>query len=55
MDAPEIGALLARKLALAQALGIESMPAFVIGGGLVVGAVDIWTLRERVNRARRGP
>ena len=55
MDAPEIGALLARELALAQALGIDGTPAFVVGGELVVGAVDIGTLRGLVERARRSP
>jgi protein-disulfide isomerase len=55
MDAPEIGALLGRELALAQALGIDGTPAFVVGSELVVGAVDLATLRELVNRARRTP
>ena len=55
MDAPEIGALLGRELALAQALGIDGTPAFVVGGELVVGAVDLATLRELVKRARRTP
>jgi protein-disulfide isomerase len=55
MDAPEVVAHLARELALAQALGIDGTPAFVIGGELVVGAVDIGTLRELVVRARRTP
>lgn len=53
MEAPEIGALLGRELALAQALGIDGTPAFVVGGELVVGAVDIGTLRELISRARR--
>jgi protein-disulfide isomerase len=55
MEAPEIAALLARELTLAQALGIGGTPAFVVGGELVVGAVDLGTLRELVNRARRAP
>jgi protein-disulfide isomerase len=55
MDAPEIAALIAREFALAQALGITGTPAFVVGGELVVGAVDPGTLRDLVNRARRAP
>jgi protein-disulfide isomerase len=55
MDAPELAALLRRELALAEALRIDGTPAFVVGGELVVGAVDIATLRDLVSRARRTP
>jgi protein-disulfide isomerase len=55
MDAPEVEAMLARELALAHALGIDGTPAFVVGGELVVGAVDVGTLRRLVDRARRAP
>lgn len=55
MDAPEIGTLIGRELALAQALGIDGTPALVVGGELVVGAVDLGTLRDLVSRARRAP
>ena len=55
MDAPEIGTLIGRELALAQALGINGTPALVVGGELVVGAVDLGTLRDLVSRARRAP
>jgi protein-disulfide isomerase len=55
MDAPATEALLARELALAQALGIEGTPAFVVGSELVVGAVDFDVLRELVQKARRAP
>jgi len=55
MDAPEITTLIGRELSLAQALRIDGTPAFVIGGELVVGAVDLGTLRELVRRARRAP
>jgi protein-disulfide isomerase len=55
MDTPEVVALIQRELALAQALGIDGTPAFVVGGELVVGAVDLGTLRDLVNRARRAP
>jgi len=42
-------------LSLAEALGIEGTPAFVVGPELVVGAVDIETLRALVRRARQAP
>jgi protein-disulfide isomerase len=55
MDAPELATLIGRELALAQALGIDGTPAFVIGSELVVGAVDLGTLRDLIGRARRAP
>jgi protein-disulfide isomerase len=55
MDAPEIATLIGREFSLAQALGIDGTPAFVVGGELVVGAVDLGTLRELARRARRTP
>jgi len=55
MDAPEIAALLRRELALAESIGIEGTPAFVVGSELVVGATDIAVLRDLVGKARRTP
>jgi protein-disulfide isomerase len=55
MDAPEVATLIGRELALAQALGIHGTPAFVVGGELVVGAVDLGTLRDLISQARRAP
>jgi protein-disulfide isomerase len=55
MDGPQVATVIARELALAQALGIDGTPAFVVGDELVVGAVDLATLRELISRARRGP
>ena len=55
MDAPEIAGLLGRELALAEALRIDGTPAFVIGRELVVGAMDITTLRDLVRKARGTP
>jgi protein-disulfide isomerase len=55
MDAPEIATLITRELALARALGIDGTPAFVVGAELVVGAVDLGTLRDLVGKARRAP
>jgi protein-disulfide isomerase len=55
MNAPGVTTLIGRELALAQALGIDGTPAFVVGSELVVGAVDLGTLRELISRARRAP
>ena len=52
MEAPEIDAMLQRNFALAQALQINGTPAFVIGGEVVRGAIDMTTLREIVGQAR---
>ena len=52
---PRSATLIGRELALAQALGIDGTPAFVVGGELVVGAVDLGTLRDLISQARRAP
>jgi protein-disulfide isomerase len=55
METPEIRASLERNHTLAQALGIQGTPAFVIGAELVPGAVDLNTLKAFVSRARAKP
>lgn len=52
MKDPEINAVLAKNHELAQALNIRGTPAFVVGGRLVPGAVDVETLRRLVAEAR---
>lgn len=54
MKDPEINAALAKTHELAQSLGINGTPAFVIGGHLVPGAVGVDALREMVAAARKG-
>jgi protein-disulfide isomerase len=39
---------------LAEALGMNGTPSYVIGDSVVVGAVGLEALRERVNTARCG-
>jgi protein-disulfide isomerase len=51
---PEINATIERNHELARALQINGTPAFIVGGRLVPGAVDIATLRELVEAARTG-
>lgn len=52
MDDPRIEAQLKRNAELAQTLKIGGTPAFVIGGKLVPGAIDLDTMREMVKAAR---
>jgi protein-disulfide isomerase len=53
MNAPDLPAILSRTQALAQDLGIDATPAFVIGTEVVAGAVDLQTLKTVVTRARK--
>lgn len=52
MASDAVGEAINRNYALAQALGIEGTPAFVIGGTLVPGAVDLATLEGLIDEAR---
>lgn len=54
MADPGIAAQLKRNAELAQELQIGGTPAFVIGGKLVPGAVDLDTMQEMVKAARAG-
>jgi protein-disulfide isomerase len=53
MNRPEITQSIEANRALAEALGIEGTPAFVIGSRLIPGAVGIEQLRNLVAEARR--
>lgn len=55
MESSELVSAFGRTFALAQALRIDGTPAFVVGSELVVGAVDLETLRALVLRARQSP
>jgi protein-disulfide isomerase len=52
MSDPAIKASIDRNVELARKLQINGTPAFIIGGELVPGAVDLATLREMVATAR---
>lgn len=54
MDSPEIQQEIERNYALANELGIEGTPAFVVGDQLVPGAVDQARLKELIEGARPG-
>jgi protein-disulfide isomerase len=53
MPAAEIDDIIKRNYDLAQALDIHGTPAFVIGGELVAGAIDIETMKRRIAAARK--
>ncbi len=52
MAAPEIDQAIKRNYDLADALSIRGTPGFVIGETLIPGAVDIQTLKQRINDVR---
>ena len=54
MAAPEVLAAIEANYALANALGIEGTPAFVIGEQLIPGAVDKARLEQLIEQARAG-
>ena len=54
LKSDEIDATLAESMKLAEALGLNGTPSYVVGPDVVVGAVGLKTLKERVNSARCG-
>ena len=53
MGSPEIDRIIARNNALAQELGINGTPGFVIGDQVIPGAIDLDTLRRLIAEARQ--
>jgi protein-disulfide isomerase len=54
MQSPEVQATLDENFKLADALGLNGTPSYVIGGLVVVGAVGLPTLKQDINTARCG-
>jgi protein-disulfide isomerase len=54
LQSEEVKAALDESLRLAETLGISGTPTYVIGHEVVVGAVGLTTLKEKVNAARCG-
>src|SRR5262249_37029687 len=50
----EVKATLAESFQLADALGLNGTPSYVIGESIVVGALGVPTLKEKINTARCG-
>jgi protein-disulfide isomerase len=54
MTTPEVKTQLEESFKLADALGLNGTPSYVVGGEVVIGAVGLEALREKVNTARCG-
>lgn len=54
MNSDEVKAALQESFTLAEALGFQGTPSYVIGNEAVVGAVGVKELREKINKARCG-
>jgi len=54
MTSPEVKETLQESMKLAEALGLNGTPSYVIGDNVVVGAVGLDALREKVNTSRCG-
>jgi protein-disulfide isomerase len=54
MVGDEVKAQLEESFKLADALGLNGTPSYVVGGDVVIGAVGLNTLKEKVNTARCG-
>jgi protein-disulfide isomerase len=50
----EIKTTLAESMKLAEVLGLNGTPSYIVGSDVVVGAVGLKALREKVNEARCG-
>ena len=54
MSSDEVRLALEESFKLAEKLGLNGTPSYVIGNDVVIGAVGLATLREKVNTARCG-
>jgi protein-disulfide isomerase len=54
MKSPEVDKTLQQDFKLAEALGLNGTPSYVIGDNVVVGAIGIKGLQENINTARCG-
>ncbi len=54
MNTPDTEAKIQKSLTLAQTLEIRGTPAFIIGGDLIPGAVDVETLKSLIAKTRAG-
>ena len=54
MASEEARATIEESLKLAESLGLNGTPSYVIGPNVVIGAVGVDALREKVNTARCG-
>ena len=54
LSSPEVSATLEENLKLAEAMGMNGTPSYVIGKQIVIGAVGVENLKEKIGIARCG-
>src|SRR5947209_2016437 len=54
LSSPEVSATLEENLKLAEAMGMNGTPSYVIGKQIVIGAVGVESLKEKIGIARCG-
>jgi protein-disulfide isomerase len=54
MKSPEVEKTLKQDFSLAEALGLNGTPSYVIGDNVIVGAIGLQGLQEKINTARCG-
>jgi len=54
LASPEVKATLAENMKLAEGMGLNGTPSYVIGNQIVVGAVGLDGLKEKIGIARCG-
>ena len=54
LGSPEVKATLEENLKLAESLGMNGTPSYVIGKQIVIGAVGVDSLKEKISNARCG-
>ena len=54
LASPEVSATLTENLKMADALGMNGTPSYIIGKQVVIGAVGVDSLREKISNARCG-
>jgi protein-disulfide isomerase len=54
MESPDVKAMLDESFKLAEALGLNGTPSYVVGKDVVVGAVGLDALKEQINSSRCG-
>jgi protein-disulfide isomerase len=54
MASDEVNASINENMQLAEALGLNGTPSYIVGNELVVGAVGLAALKQKVNVARCG-
>ena len=54
LESPEVKATLEESFKLAEALGLNGTPSYVIGDNVIVGAIGLPGLQEKINTSRCG-